>query len=434
MNLFSRGTLAFMFGLAVLSSVLQCGCSNLAGRPRPWIELDAVERRLNASTVVKAAEPGTPGAAAASSNEPKSNAPLEIVAAYMAADETSDPGKKELRNRYLVSSMLLIDAEYDRFVIRQGAVRKGGDTFAQTTAATLAAASAAFSPEVTKTALSLIAASVIAANTAINKNYFYEQTFPMLLKQMEADRTEALLSILRNHVKTDAEYPLIAAHRDLRALYGAGTFENAFARLDQAASRNKEQADEASKNYVTASPSLSIQRWLSDPKLTKETRAERTKVLEEAINAVDEKGLNETKSALVWLFKASDNQLNAVAAIVRAPSVSEAEVVAQEAKSSAMVETMERKQSIAREKINELLMEGKLDEARALLVARIQVLALGRRGELSDPIVNAAGYAGLDRGVVRTGGDVSGLVAWVQDQSRTVEQLAKIAEKLIPFE
>jgi hypothetical protein len=426
--------IAAIWALAVVACLLLQGCSlsEMAGRPEPWVSQDEVKAALSIATSSQ-----EQGGGNAQSN---ANMPIDLIKEYMRAGNAPE-ARKDIRNRYLVASMLLIDAEYDKFVLHHGGVRKAGDTFAQSAAVTVAAAGAAFSDEVTKTVLSLVSGSIIAMNAAINKNYFYEQSFPMLLKQMEADRKEALLAILRSHTKPDDEYDLMAAHQSLRDFYHAGTFEGAFTKLDQAAASNKERAEADTKKFVKPDPFLSILAWLEEAK-DETARQQRVAQLEAKIMDLDGMGFtNADKKAFVWLSKTSYDNAMKAANLVGAPEVSEAQKLARQAVSRQRVESLEFRREQERKKILELgttnIQEARIMVADAVLAASqkwAQDTAKGLKPAMV-PLVNLAQYASRNGGdaslksLQRPDDDVAPLLKWVMETA-TKEQLAEAMAKL----
>lgn len=98
-------------------------------------------------------------------------------------------------------------------------------------------------------------------NTAVSKEFYFEQTIPALLKAMRSERAEQLANI-NIGLKSDYEkYPLSRGIREINLYFRAGTLSSAVIQLDTLASaaeaqaRNKE--DCSNKDSVTSRDQLS---------------------------------------------------------------------------------------------------------------------------------------------------------------------------------
>lgn len=209
--------------------LLGCSSTSLTGRPEPWLGSKEVTTALRAGPIKTGSD-----------SEPETFQYSYMIREYLA--ETDPTQRKSIRNNYITASVLDINSRYNEFVDRLGAGRKGRDTGAETSAIALDALSAAFTPAVTKTALSLASGIVTAGNVAINKNYFYEEALPVLIKQMEANRATVANRLLAGRKLSDDTYGLEAADSDLRAYYEAGTFEGALDQLANAAAEEESMA------------------------------------------------------------------------------------------------------------------------------------------------------------------------------------------------
>jgi hypothetical protein len=94
----------------------------------------------------------------------------------------------------------------------------------------------------TKSALGAASIGVSGANTAINKDLYYQKTIPALLAQMEADRLKALAPIAAGLKLSDADYPLMQAYIDLDAYKTAGSIPGAINAVNQSAGNAKDDA------------------------------------------------------------------------------------------------------------------------------------------------------------------------------------------------
>ena len=94
----------------------------------------------------------------------------------------------------------------------------------------------------TKSALGAASIGVSGANTAINKDLYYQKTIPALLAQMEADRLKALAPIAAGLKLSDADYPLMQAYIDLDAYKTDGSIPGAINAVNQSAGNAKDDA------------------------------------------------------------------------------------------------------------------------------------------------------------------------------------------------
>ena len=120
---------------------------------------------------------------------------------------------------------------------------------------------------VTKAALNVASGAVTGAEGAISKELYYQRTLPALISQMEANRTNAKVSILAGIKQPDSNYPLVQAYVDLESLKAAGGIPLAISNVTQAASTNQQLAnaelDKLRDVTFTSSSSISvIEAWL----------------------------------------------------------------------------------------------------------------------------------------------------------------------------
>jgi hypothetical protein len=84
-------------------------------------------------------------------------------------------------------------------------------------------------------ALAAISGGLIGTRGIIDRQVFYEQTLPVLLHTMDAQRKRQLVKIRSGLAVGPAEYPLLAALADVEDYYHAGTFPAAIIAINQAA-------------------------------------------------------------------------------------------------------------------------------------------------------------------------------------------------------
>jgi hypothetical protein len=94
----------------------------------------------------------------------------------------------------------------------------------------------------TKAALGAASVGVLGANTAINKDLYYQKTIVALLSQMEANRAKAKISIIQGLNLPDSKYNLFQAYGDLDAYKNAGSIPGAISVITQSAETQKQDA------------------------------------------------------------------------------------------------------------------------------------------------------------------------------------------------
>jgi hypothetical protein len=109
---------------------------------------------------------------------------------------------------------------------------------------TLGGLTATVGSAATKAALGAASAGVLGANTAINKDLYFQKTIPALIAQMEANRAKKLLVIFQGLAQPDAKYSLMMAYSDLDAYKNAGGIPDAIGSITQDASNAKQTAND----------------------------------------------------------------------------------------------------------------------------------------------------------------------------------------------
>lgn len=235
--------------------------------------------------------PGLAGAvllgALASACAPLRGFPSDPTAAMAAADQTlitryyttsSGDVRRQLRNQIVSGRVAMYDSAYSDFKRRlsldSNAVNLGSDL-----AALVLAGVAATSGNLgTSTALAAAATGVIGARGAFNSDLYFQRTLPALLAQMDANRAQAKLPVVRGITQPDDVYPLASALIDLDALRDAGGVPVAIGGLTQEAERQKTMA-EAELRTVRGVPNTASATFLRDfvraPGLTASERRQR---------------------------------------------------------------------------------------------------------------------------------------------------------------
>ena len=226
MHLFRRRGLRRQAGawLAVCASiVVLAGCAPLLGYPRDPEDTDVTLANLQPYfSVAKDAE-------------------------YAHADPAS---RAQLRNEIILARMRAYDINFADFEKRLYGDGNGVSLGSDLVGLVLAGFTATTGGAATKAALGAASAGVIGANTAINKDLYYQKTIPALLAQMEADRLLAKAPIIAGLKLADADYPLVQAYIDLDAYKNAGSIPAAINAINKDTGNAKDKAQDALRTTV----------------------------------------------------------------------------------------------------------------------------------------------------------------------------------------
>src|SRR5579864_1388758 len=142
---------------------------------------------------------------------------------------------KQKRNDIVYGLMTEIDVVYgdyyNRLFSSKNLMAVGGDalTLGLSTAASIATNNA------TKTILSALGTGFSGVSLSVDKNYFAQQTFPVIGVAMQTRRDKIRTKIIANLALDVATYPLAAAKRDLIAYLNAGTLASGLQELQEEA-------------------------------------------------------------------------------------------------------------------------------------------------------------------------------------------------------
>lgn len=159
-------------------------------------------------------------------------------------NETNAENRRVLRNQIVQGRMLLIDLQYAKFVQEFSGNRKDFETVADLAVLGLSTAGALFTPAGTVRVLSGSAAVVTGSRFAVDRNYFYEKTVPVLINAMNAQRTTVRARIEQSIGTDDAAYSLFQAWSDTTDYYLSGTFDGALQSIQARSGEQKHRADE----------------------------------------------------------------------------------------------------------------------------------------------------------------------------------------------
>lgn len=147
--------------------------------------------------------------------------------------------QKNVRNKMIDSRLALINLNYNQFIARFAVKKQSLDFGTEVTQLGLNLATTAVGGEETKTILAAVASGVTGSKLALDKNFFFEKTVPVLISSMNAQRKVMLLPIVTGMKQNTDDYSFAQALSDLDAYYFAGTFVGALQAI-QADAGNKE--------------------------------------------------------------------------------------------------------------------------------------------------------------------------------------------------
>lgn len=199
--------------------------------------------------------------------EAKFEPPDLLKAYYDKYKEMSVEDRGTRRNEIVNARVAMIDLQYSKFVRGFSTRKETFDAAAEIGILGLGIATTAVGGEVTKTILGAASSGVSGTKLAIDKNFFFEKTVPVLISAMNAQRKAALVPIIDGLRKSEAEYPLMSALADVEAYYFAGTFIGALQGIQaDAGAKEKSEQDKIDKlrrtPYSPTDSSEIISKWL----------------------------------------------------------------------------------------------------------------------------------------------------------------------------
>lgn len=163
-----------------------------------------------------------------------------LLSRYMTDNSTVS---RENRNRIIFSYMEAIDIVYHRFkrdVYSEGTSVNFG---LETSGVVVGAAGSLFTGADVSRILSGLSAAIAGTQTAYNKNFYFDQTLPAIISNMEANRSLIKTQIYTNSNNTVEQYTLEQALFELEQYFQAGTMPNAISNIVQDAGQRLEKAE-----------------------------------------------------------------------------------------------------------------------------------------------------------------------------------------------
>lgn len=228
-----RLSLSYLICIPIIVS----GCASITGAPKPPISVDNTITRYN-NDLEKLAE----------------NPPNDC------------DGVKQGINKALT----VMDLRYSEFIDDISVENKTKATTADFMLIGLGLAGTAVGGAGAKTIFSALSTAVAAANTSIDKNYFYEKTLPALVSKMNADRKEQQLLMIQRlaSCKKGIDYSWFEAVHDLNDYYSAGTLLGAIASVSKDAGVKQTDSEKEIKELLKNAVPLTLD---TNPNSTKES-------------------------------------------------------------------------------------------------------------------------------------------------------------------
>ncbi|MFT5424361.1 MAG: hypothetical protein ACI89L_002156 [Phycisphaerales bacterium] len=222
--------------VVALSVILQ-GCAAGRGRPGEYINRASLYNSLNRdhylvirgnSAEITINKPSADGLDIYSRG-PK----LQLLMEQYHLVNHTDAELERLRGQIVDLATTLINLQFQEFVADFSDQRKGFDTGADLGSIALDAAATLITNSGTQSILAAVSGGLTASKIAINKNYFYEQSLPVVIAKMHAERQQVSLDLVRGSRLSVGDYPLTAALSDIARFYNAGTFEGAITSIQR---------------------------------------------------------------------------------------------------------------------------------------------------------------------------------------------------------
>jgi hypothetical protein len=163
----------------------------------------------------------------------------------------SNPTEAE-RNKFITGRLVLINLNYYKWLRNVTADKQLLDSASDILVLSLNLAGAAVGSTEAKTILAAVSAGVAGSKTVVDKYYFYEKTVPALAATMNAQRKQALITLIKGLDMDQQHYSFEQALADLNDYYQAGTFQGAI---------NTIQADAGAKEKAAASTINFLRTW-----------------------------------------------------------------------------------------------------------------------------------------------------------------------------
>jgi hypothetical protein len=166
-----------------------------------------------------------------------------------AKANVTEEEKRAARNRIVDGRIALINLNYNQFVGQFASTKQTIDFSTEIAELGVNLATTVVGGESAKTVLGAVSSGITGAKLAVDKNFFFEKTVPVLVSSMNAQRKESLAPILKGMKQNTDDYPLTQALSDLDGYYFAGTFLGALQTI-QAESGAKEEKAQAKINFI----------------------------------------------------------------------------------------------------------------------------------------------------------------------------------------
>jgi len=190
----------------------------------------------------------------------------QMIRDYYDDKVTPPERKRDARDKLVSARLALIDLNYDDFVSQFSFEKQTLDSVSDITELGLNLATTAVGGASAKTVLGAVSAGVTGSKIAVDKNFFYEKTTPVLVTTMNAARKTVLIAIVTGMKQTVADYPLTQGLSDLDAYYFAGTFVGALQSIQADGGAKEVKADETlndirNTTYLSDASGRALQKY-----------------------------------------------------------------------------------------------------------------------------------------------------------------------------
>jgi hypothetical protein len=142
---------------------------------------------------------------------------------------------KQKRNDIAYGLMSQIDVVYNAYYERLFASKNGFAVTGDALTLGLSAAASIATNNATKTLLSALGTAFSGLSLSVDKNYFAQQTFPIIGVAMQTRRDKVRATVISNLALDTTTYPLMAVKRDLVAYLSAGSLASGLQELQEEA-------------------------------------------------------------------------------------------------------------------------------------------------------------------------------------------------------
>jgi len=162
---------------------------------------------------------------------------------------------KQARNNIAYGLMTQIDVVYGNYYNRLFTAKNSTAVGFDALTLGLSSAASIATNAATKTIFSALGTGFTGLSLSVDKNFFAQQTFPVIGVAMQTRRDKIRTTIVSNLSLDTSTYPLLAAKRDLVAYLNAGTLASGLQELQEEAGSATANSTASTSSKVPAAPS-----------------------------------------------------------------------------------------------------------------------------------------------------------------------------------